>query len=113
LPTRLANAALAVAAYTRDAFWPGALAVFYPYPQPIPVAQAALAGFAVALATPLALACARSRPWWLVGGLWYLGMLVPVLGIVQVGMQARADRYTYLPLVGLAIAVAWGARDLA
>src|SRR5262249_46352604 len=77
----------------------------------IPPMQAALAAGAVALATLLALACARTRPWWLVGWLWYVGMLVPVLGLVQVGMQARADRYTYLPLVGLAIAVAWGARD--
>ena len=113
VPERLANALVSVAAYTRDAFWPTGLAVFYPHPGSIPLAQAALAGGAIAVATLLALASARRRPWWLVGWLWYLGMLVPVIGLVQVGMQARADRYTYLPLVGLAIAVAWGVRDLA
>ena len=55
----------------------------------------------------------RRQPWWLVGWLWYLGTLVPVIGLVQVGMQGRADRYTYLPMVGLAIAAAFGARHLA
>jgi tetratricopeptide (TPR) repeat protein len=59
------------------------------------------------------LAAARRRPWLLVGWLWYLGMLLPVLGLVQVGLQARADRYTYLPQIGLALALAWGACDLA
>jgi tetratricopeptide (TPR) repeat protein len=112
-PARLANALVAIAAYTRDAFWPEGLAIFYPYPEAILPAEVALAGAAIALATALALACVRSRPYALVGWLWYVGTLVPVLGLVQVGMQARADRYTYLPLVGLAIAVAWGLRDLA
>ena len=64
-------------------------------------------------ASPLGtLACRRRYPYLLVGWLWYLGMLVPVIGLVQVGSQAMADRYTYLPQIGLCIALAWGAADV-
>jgi tetratricopeptide (TPR) repeat protein len=107
-PVRLANAALSVAAYLGDAFWPSGLVVFYPHPRDAVslagAGAAALAGLALTAGALLAL---RRRPWLAVGWLWFLGMLVPVLGLLQVGLQARADRYTYLPLVGLSLALAW------
>ena len=110
---RLANAIHSCALYLGDAFWPRGLAAFYPHAGS-ELASGAVAGSALLLAsvTALAIAFARSRPWLIVGWLWFLGMLVPMLGLVQVGMQARADRYTYLPLIGLAIAVAWTAAEL-
>lgn len=105
---RVENALVQLVVYLRDVVWPAGLAVFYPHPRdsiaPSAVLFAALALLAISGA---AWRLRRRRPWLLVGWLWYLGMLVPVLGLVQVGMQARADRYTYLPLVGVAIAVAW------
>ena len=108
LPLRLANALVSLVEYLRDAFWPSGLAVLYPYPAdgiaPLAVVGAAALLLAV---SALAFALRRRHPYLLVGWLWFIGMLVPVLGLVQVGMQARADRYMYLPLVGLAIAAAW------
>ena len=111
LGVRAANALAAVATYLRQAFWPTGLAVFYPHPG----ADLGASATGLALVAGLSLAAAvawRRRPCLLVGWLWFLGMLVPTLGLLQVGAQAHADRYTYLPLTGLAIAVAWGAPDL-
>jgi tetratricopeptide (TPR) repeat protein len=109
--SRAANAAVAAVRYVVRAIWPADLAVFYPLPRddlgPGLVAAAALV---LAGATALALLAFRRRPWWAVGWLWFAGMLVPVIGLVQVGGQAMADRYTYLPLVGLALALAFEAR---
>jgi tetratricopeptide (TPR) repeat protein len=111
LGARAANALASVATYLRQAVWPAGLAVFYPHPG-IELRSAA-AGLAAALGLTAAAAAAwRRRPYLLVGWLWFLGMLVPTLGLVQVGVQAHADRYTYLPLTGLAIAVGFGAPDL-
>jgi tetratricopeptide (TPR) repeat protein len=94
--------------------WPSGLAVFYPHPGGgLPAWQVAGSAALLALLSALGLRWARTRPYLAVGWLWYLGTLVPVIGLVQVGLQAHADRYMYLPLVGLAIAVAWGAADLA
>ena len=108
---RVANAFAAVAAYVRQAFWPVDLAVLYPHPGGVRLGATA-AGVALVAGLGLLAALAwRRRPWLGVGWLWFLGLLVPTLGLVQVGAQAHADRYTYLPLTGLAIAVAWGARD--
>jgi tetratricopeptide (TPR) repeat protein len=109
-PARLGNAVVSYDAYLRDAFWPRALAVDYPHPGDAlsPLAIAASGGLLVVL-TLLAARQVRVRPQLLVGWLWFVGMLVPAIGLVQVGFQARADRYTYLPLSGLAIAVAWTA----
>jgi tetratricopeptide (TPR) repeat protein len=114
LPDRARNALHAAGAYLGQTFWPAGLAVFYPYP-PSQGSQVRLAAELALLLgiSAVALALARSRGYLLVGWLWYLGMLVPVSGLVQVGLQARADRYTYLPQVGIAIALAWGACDLA
>jgi tetratricopeptide (TPR) repeat protein len=114
LADRAANALVSTVAYLRDAFWPMHLAAYYPHPGRSlgawPVVAAALA---IAAASAGALALRRRAPWLIVGWLWYLGMLVPVLGLVQVGMQARADRYTYLPLIGITLALAFSADALA
>jgi tetratricopeptide (TPR) repeat protein len=108
---RLANAFAAYAAYLQKTFWPADLALFYPYHPP--PASGVLTGFALlAAGTGLSLALARTRPYLLAGWLWFLGMLVPVLGFAQVGGQFIADRFTYLPMIGLSLAVVWGAADL-
>ncbi len=109
---RAANALLSYWRYVGMTLWPGALSPFYPLPAAVnPVAVcAAAAGLGVV--TVLALRRGRERPYLAVGWLWYLGTLVPVLGLVQVGMQGHADRYTYLPVIGLLIATVWGLADL-
>ena len=103
---RLANALVSYVAYLAKAAWPAHLSVFYPYERH---GAAAVAGALalLALVTAVSLAAARRLPALAVGWLWYLGMLVPVIGLVQVGGQAMADRYTYLPLVGVFVALAW------
>jgi tetratricopeptide (TPR) repeat protein len=111
---RLANAAVSYVIYLAQAVWPSGLAIFYPYPEDgLPAWQVAGSVALLALLSALALCWVRKRPYLAVGWLWYLGTLVPMIGLVQVGQQAHADRYMYLPLVGLAIAAAWGAADLA
>lgn len=108
-PARLANAVVSYVAYLRQTFWPVGLAVFYPHPGDSLSAATALGALALLTLVTVALVRGwRARPELAVGWLWYLGTLVPVIGLVQVGQQARADRYTYLPLVGLAVVVAWG-----
>jgi protein O-mannosyl-transferase len=108
LATRAANAIISYAAYLGQFVWPSGLAMFYPYPPSLPAWQ--IAGSAVILAGISALAI--RRPYLTVGWLWYLGTLVPVIGLVQVGEQARADRYTYIPMIGISIMLAWGAAEL-
>jgi tetratricopeptide (TPR) repeat protein len=111
---RATNALHSYGAYLIDTAWPTGLAVFYPHPgADIPAARVALAAVSLTAITAVAASGAARRPYLIAGWLWYLGMLVPMLGLVQVGQQARADRYMYLPLIGLALAVAWGACDLA
>jgi tetratricopeptide (TPR) repeat protein len=106
---RLQNALDSLAAYALDGFWPTGLAAFYPYPaHGFDAGGLLLAGGLLAGVTALGLWRVRQQPALLVGWLWFLGTLVPTLGLVQVGLQARADRYTYLPLVGLSLAVAFG-----
>jgi protein O-mannosyl-transferase len=114
LSWRVANAAVAYVAYLEKMFYPDNLAVLYPLPKGPPSLWEAIAAFAVLLAISTAVfAFRRKRPYLIVGWLWYLGMLAPVIGLVQVGNQAMADRYTYLPQIGLYIAFAWGAADMA
>lgn len=113
LVKRLANALISYAAYIAKTLFPQGLAVFYPYPRDIAWWKAAAAAALLAALTLLAVRFRRRCPYVLVGWLWYLGTFVPVIGIVQVGTQAMADRYTYVPLIGLFIAAAWGAGDLA
>jgi tetratricopeptide (TPR) repeat protein len=111
---RLANALVSYVAYLRKFFWPADLAPFYPHPgSALPFWQVAGAGLLLGAVTALAVWQARRRPYFIVGWLWYLGSLVPVVGIVQVGDQAMADRYTYVPLVGVSLMVSWGLADLA
>jgi Flp pilus assembly protein TadD len=114
LGARAANAVVSYAAYLRKAAWPSDLAVFYPHPS----LGSGIAGWKVAAAalllgalSLLAVRQARSRPWLFTGWFWYVGTLVPVIGLVQVGNQAMADRYTYFPLIGIFVAVAWTAGD--
>jgi hypothetical protein len=111
---RIMNAAVAYARYMGQAVWPARLAAFYPHPGAgLPAAHAAGAGLLLATITALVIWAGRRRPYLPVGWFWYLGTLVPVIGLVQVGFQVMADRYTYLPLVGLFVMLVWGTADLA
>jgi tetratricopeptide (TPR) repeat protein len=117
LPLRIANAAVAYFRYLGLALWPSPLSVLYPHPYapqlggqawpPVAVAAA----FAALAAITAAVVLARRRRYLAVGWLWFLGTLVPVIGLVQIGPQGLADRYTYVPLIGQFIALAWAARD--
>jgi tetratricopeptide (TPR) repeat protein len=114
LPTRLANALISYVTYIGKMLWPRNLAVFYPYPPLNELWWRALIAVTIlAVLTALVLKWRRSHPYLLFGWLWYLGTLVPVIGLVQVGIQALADRYTYIPLIGLFLAGVWGIADLA
>jgi tetratricopeptide (TPR) repeat protein len=113
IPLRVENAVVSYAQYLRLTLWPSDLCVLYPHPRDsLPVGQVLAAGLLLVALTAGVLWGWRRRPHLLVGWLWFLGTLVPVIGLVQVGNQAMADRYTYLPSIGLFIAVAWGAADL-
>jgi tetratricopeptide (TPR) repeat protein len=107
-PARLGNAIVAYVAYLGKAVWPSDLQAYYPFPQ-TPYLLGVVVGAAslLALVTAASLRIARAQPWIAVGWLWYLATLLPVIGLVQVGGQAMADRYTYVPLIGVSIAVAW------
>lgn len=103
---RLENALVSYARYVWMTFWPMGLAVFYPFPrQGLPFVSVVLAGAFIACVTGLAFAWRKRMPFLLLGWLWYLVTLLPVIGIVQIGAQASADRYTYLPGIGLLLAV--------
>ena len=104
---RLQDTVVAYADYLGKLLWPDSLAAYYPLHFPIGVAEWAGAVFMLVLFTGGALFYWRQRPYLAMGWLWYLGMLVPVIGLIQVGSQAMADRYTYLPLIGLFIALVW------
>src|SRR5438477_5164809 len=111
---RFQNALVTYVTYIWQIFWPANLAVFYPHPDDrLAWWQVALsAAFLIAI-TWIVFTLRRNRPYLLVGWLWYLIMLLPVIGIVEVGLQGHADRYTYLPHVGLYIALTWLAADIA
>jgi tetratricopeptide (TPR) repeat protein len=112
LTMRVANALVSYVKYIVKMIWPVDLAVFYPHPGSLPIWQVAGAGLFLALVSVVVLRAIRRRPWFAVGWLWYAGTLVPVIGLVQIGLQAMADRYTYVPLIGLFIMVAWGVAEL-
>jgi len=105
---RITHALISYLDYLRVLVFPWHLAVYYPYQHREPMVWGAEAGAALALMTWLAVAGARRRPWLAVGWLWFLGMLVPVIGLVQVGGQGWADRYLYLPSIGFFVIVVWG-----
>ena len=110
---RLANALVACAAYLAKTVVPVNLAIFYPLDRHMPMGEIVGAGAILAALTISAALLRRRLPYAAVGWFWFAGALVPVIGLVQVGGQSMADRYTYLPLVGVFIALAWGAADLA
>ena len=111
--TRIENAFISYITYIGQMFWPTGLAVYYPYPPSIPPWQAAAAFTVLLLISVLVIRAWRTRPYLAVGWFWYLGTLVPVIGFVQVGSQAHADRYMYIPMVGLLMMLAWSAADVA
>jgi len=111
LSTRLANAVTSGVVYIVKTIWPRGLAVFYPALAPPPVWQVAISALVLAGITALVLLTIQTRPYLAVGWFWYAIAILPVIGIVQVGDQARADRYTYLPGIGLSIALAWTVAD--
>jgi len=108
---RIANALAGYARYVGKFFWPSNLAVVYPLEKTSALFAIAAAALLLAM-TVLIIRSARSRPYLTVGWLWFVGTLVPVIGLVQVGSQAIADRYTYIPSIGLAIAIVWLIYDL-
>lgn len=110
--TRLENAAVSCARYIEKTFLPVNLAVPYPYPSHWPLIEVALAVTLVVVISWLSLQFARQYPFLTTGWFWFLGMLVPVVGLIQVGTQSMADRYTYLPLIGLLIVFAWGGDEI-
>jgi protein O-mannosyl-transferase len=107
LSVRTANAAVSYILYVRDMFWPVNLASFYPFGR-LPAWQIAASALALLAVTGLVIRKARTHPYLIVGWLWYVGMLVPMIGLIQTGGQSRADRFTYIPMIGLFIAAAWG-----
>jgi tetratricopeptide (TPR) repeat protein len=109
---RAQNAAVACVEYVAKTVWPVGLAAYYPHPDAIPVWKWAGAAALLALATAFAVRERARRPWLFVGWLWFLGTLLPVIGLVKVGRQAMADRFTYLPHVGLFVVLAWGGAEL-
>lgn len=110
---RVCNSLQAYGLYLRKMLWPSDLAILYPFPTSVPVRGAALSVIFLLAVTAVAVWMRGKRPWLLVGWMWYIGMLVPVIGIIQVGFQSMADRYSYLPLVGIYIILSWGAAELA
>ncbi len=113
LVVRLANAVVAYAAYLGQMIWPSNLAPLYPHPgDSLPAWQVVVSAL-VLLSVTAAVLKARSQRYLLVGWLWFLGILVPVIGLVQVGDQSMADRYAYIPLIGIFVMITWGAAGLA
>ena len=111
-PMRLQNAVVSYATYIGEIFYPARLAPLYPFPEHgVPWQSVAVSGLVLAAITVLVVAV-RAWRWLTVGWLWYLAALLPVIGLVQVGVQSMADRYTYLPHIGLYIMLAWTVEKL-
>jgi Flp pilus assembly protein TadD len=109
---RIANALISYVRYIAKFFWPTRLSVLYPHPGHWPVWQIVSATVLLAVITALVVWRWRAQPYLAVGWFWFLGMLAPAIGLVQVGIQSMADRYSYLPLVGISIIVVWGLSDM-
>jgi tetratricopeptide (TPR) repeat protein len=110
---RISNAVVSYVLYIWQMLWPVNLAVFYPHPENrLPLWEIISSLFLLICVTSIATTLRKQRPYLITGWLWYLGMLVPVIGLVQVGWQGRADRYTYLPQIGLYIAITWAVADM-
>jgi Tfp pilus assembly protein PilF len=112
LSVRIENAFVSYVTYIGKTIWPNDLAAIYPHPESLPTWQVIGAVLILIAVTITVILKARRIPYLAMGWLWYIGTLVPVIGLVQVGLQARADRYTYLPLIGLFIMATWGISEL-
>jgi len=113
LHIRMANAFVSYAKYIEKMFWPASLAVHYPHPgSQLPVLQVAIAVLVLVGLSIAVIRYGKRRPYLVAGWLWFIGTLVPVIGWVQVGAQAMADRYSYIPLIGLFVIVAWAVPEL-
>ena len=108
---RIENALVSYLTYLIQFFRPVKLAAFYPYPNALPVWEVVVACLAVVSVSVSGWQLRRKYPWLFSGWFWYLGTLVPVIGLVQVGTQAHADRYTYIPLIGVSVVLAWGVAE--
>ena len=112
IQVRAANAILSYLKYAIKLVWPGGMAAFYPYPNQLVLVDVLAALAALVVVSVLVARAARTRPYLLVGWLWFLGTLVPVIGIIQVGQQPMADRYSYVPSIGFFLAAVWGVSEL-
>jgi Tfp pilus assembly protein PilF len=112
LSARIDNALISYVRYLAKFFWPARLSVLYPHPGYWPLWQVAGAALLLAAITAWVIWRWRAQPWLAVGWFWFLGMLAPAIGLVQVGIQSMADRYSYLPMVGISIMAVWGAREM-
>ena len=112
LTDRMANAVISYGAYAAKMLWPMNLACLYPYPAFFPISIMLLSTIFLGAVSFLSFRYIRTAPYLAVGWFWFLGTLVPVIGMIQVGSQAMADRYTYIPLIGLFIVIAWGVPNL-
>ena len=112
LDVRIANSLVSYMAYIEKMLWPSKLTFLYPHPGMPQIWKTAAAVMLIVCISGLVIRQTRQRPYLIAGWLWYLGTLVPVIGLVQVGLQSMADRYTYIPLIGLFIMTAWSIPDL-
>jgi Tfp pilus assembly protein PilF len=112
LADRLANALISYGVYILKMIWPQNLAFFYPFPGKLPMWQIGIAAIPLGVITIASIKSIKRHPYFIVGWLWYLGTLVPVIGLVKIGDFAMADRYTYVPLIGLFIILAWSLPEL-
>ena len=112
IQSRIANALVSYINYILKMIYPSHLAVIYPHPVIFPWWQITGACFLLLCISFLAIRLIKRSPYFLIGWLWYLGTLIPVIGLVQVGNQSMADRYTYIPLIGIFFIISWGIPDL-
>ena len=113
IKVRIANGLVSYISYIGKTIWPQSLSMYYPHPlDTLPMWKIAGAALLLVAITTVSVRARRKRPYLIVGWLWYLISLLPVIGLFQVGMQAMADRFTYVPGIGLFIIIAWGATDL-
>lgn len=112
IEARAANAVVSYGIYLCKALWPADLAPFYPLPAETPLGSLLVTGMLIVAISAAAVHYLKRAPYFFVGWFWFVGMLVPVIGLIQVGSQAFADRYTYLPLIGIFVVLAWAATDL-
>ncbi len=109
---RVANAVVSYVRYIGKMFWPQDLSILYPHPGQWPLWQVVASAALMLAVFASIVVLAQRRPYLAMGWLWFCGTLVPVIGLVQVGIQSMADRYTYVPLIGLFIALVWGIAEL-